>query len=81
VRERFELPAADPSTRRARRTDQGVARHSSAGGESGSTGASPTDRFRFYRDAKLYEIGAGKPEIRRLVIADEIIRRGTDFAY
>ena len=35
---------------------------------------------RFYRDAKLYEIGAGTSEIRRLVIADEIIRRGPDFA-
>lgn len=31
---------------------------------------------RFYRDAKLYEIGAGTSEIRRLVIADELIRRG-----
>lgn len=35
---------------------------------------------RFYRDAKLYEIGAGTSEIRRLVIADEIIRRGPGFA-
>ena len=35
---------------------------------------------RFYRDAKLYEIGAGTSEIRRLVIADEIIRHGPDFA-
>jgi len=35
---------------------------------------------RFYRDAKLYEIGAGTSEIRRLVIADEIIRRGSGFA-
>jgi isovaleryl-CoA dehydrogenase len=31
---------------------------------------------RFYRDAKLFEIGAGTSEIRRLVIADEIIQRG-----
>jgi isovaleryl-CoA dehydrogenase len=29
---------------------------------------------RFYRDAKLLEIGAGTSEIRRLVIADEIIQ-------
>jgi isovaleryl-CoA dehydrogenase len=28
---------------------------------------------RFYRDAKLYEIGAGTSEIRRLLIADELI--------
>ena len=35
---------------------------------------------RYYRDAKLYEIGAGTSEIRRLVIADEIIRRGSGFA-
>jgi len=34
---------------------------------------------RFYRDAKLYEIGAGTSEIRRLVIADELIRRGTGY--
>jgi isovaleryl-CoA dehydrogenase len=34
---------------------------------------------RFYRDAKLYEIGAGTSEIRRLVIADEIIRRGLGY--
>ena len=31
---------------------------------------------RFFRDAKLYEIGAGTSEIRRLVIADELIARG-----
>jgi len=31
---------------------------------------------RFYRDAKLFEIGAGTSEIRRLLIADEIIKRG-----
>lgn len=31
---------------------------------------------RLYRDAKLYEIGAGTSEIRRLMIADELIRRG-----
>jgi isovaleryl-CoA dehydrogenase len=35
---------------------------------------------RFYRDAKLFEIGAGTSEIRRIVIADEIIRRGTGYA-
>jgi isovaleryl-CoA dehydrogenase len=34
---------------------------------------------RFYRDAKLYEIGAGTSEIRRLVIADEVIRRGAGY--
>jgi len=34
---------------------------------------------RFYRDAKLYEIGAGTSEIRRLVIADELIRRGLQY--
>lgn len=31
---------------------------------------------RFYRDSKLYEIGAGTSEIRRLLIADELLRRG-----
>jgi len=31
---------------------------------------------RFYRDAKLYEIGAGTSEIRRLLIADELLRKG-----
>jgi isovaleryl-CoA dehydrogenase len=34
---------------------------------------------RFYRDCKLYEIGAGTSEIRRLVIADEVIRRGLEY--
>ena len=34
---------------------------------------------RFYRDAKLYEIGAGTSEIRRLLIADEIIQRGLEY--
>ncbi|MEJ2717544.1 MAG: acyl-CoA dehydrogenase family protein [Deltaproteobacteria bacterium] len=34
---------------------------------------------RYYRDCKLYEIGAGTSEIRRLVIADEIIRRGLEY--
>lgn len=34
---------------------------------------------RFYRDAKLYEIGAGTSEIRRLVIADEIIAKGPGY--
>ena len=32
---------------------------------------------RFYRDAKLYEIGAGTSEIRRILIADELIKKGT----
>jgi len=30
---------------------------------------------RLYRDAKLFEIGAGTSEIRRLVIADELIKK------
>ncbi|MCG8567603.1 MAG: acyl-CoA dehydrogenase, partial [Desulfobacterales bacterium] len=34
---------------------------------------------RFYRDAKLYEIGAGTSDIRRLVMADELIKRGCGF--
>jgi len=34
---------------------------------------------RFYRDAKLYEIGAGTSEIRRLLIADELIKKGTGY--
>jgi isovaleryl-CoA dehydrogenase len=34
---------------------------------------------RFYRDAKLFEIGAGTSEIRRILIADEIIRRGVGY--
>lgn len=34
---------------------------------------------RFYRDAKLGEIGAGTSEIRRLVIADELIQRGLHY--
>jgi len=34
---------------------------------------------RFYRDAKLYEIGAGTSEVRRLVIADELISKGPDY--
>ena len=34
---------------------------------------------RFYRDAKLYEIGAKTSEIRRLLIADEIIQRGLEY--
>lgn len=29
---------------------------------------------RFYRDAKLYEIGAGTSEVRRMVIADELMK-------
>ncbi len=31
---------------------------------------------RFFRDAKLYEIGAGTSEIRRLLIARELIQKG-----
>lgn len=34
---------------------------------------------RLYRDSKLYEIGAGTSEIRRLVIADELIKKGTGY--
>jgi isovaleryl-CoA dehydrogenase len=34
---------------------------------------------RFYRDSKLYEIGAGTSEIRRLIISDELIRGGLDY--
>lgn len=35
---------------------------------------------RFYRDAKLMVIGAGTSEIRRLVIADEIIKKGLGYS-
>lgn len=31
---------------------------------------------RFFRDAKLYEIGAGTSEIRRIIIANELIGKG-----
>lgn len=34
---------------------------------------------RFYRDAKLLEIGAGTSEIRRLLVADELIKKGTGY--
>ena len=34
---------------------------------------------RFYRDAKLMEIGAGTSDIRRLVVADELIKRGPGY--
>ena len=34
---------------------------------------------RFYRDAKLYEIGAGTSEIRRILIANELIKRGLGY--
>lgn len=34
---------------------------------------------RLYRDAKLFEIGAGTSEIRRLLIADELIKKGTGY--
>ncbi|MDY6789906.1 MAG: acyl-CoA dehydrogenase family protein [Thermodesulfobacteriota bacterium] len=35
---------------------------------------------RFYRDAKLYEIGAGTSEIRRIVIGNELIKRGLRYS-
>lgn len=34
---------------------------------------------RYYRDSKLYEIGAGTSEIRRMLIADEILHRGLEY--
>ena len=34
---------------------------------------------RFYRDAKLMEIGAGTSDIRRLVIADELLKKGPGY--
>jgi isovaleryl-CoA dehydrogenase len=34
---------------------------------------------RFYRDAKLYEIGAGTSEMRRLMIARELINKGLEY--
>ncbi len=34
---------------------------------------------RFYRDAKLLEIGAGTSEVRRVLIANEIIKKGTGY--
>jgi isovaleryl-CoA dehydrogenase len=34
---------------------------------------------RFYRDAKLMEIGAGTSDIRRLVVADELIKKGPGY--
>jgi isovaleryl-CoA dehydrogenase len=34
---------------------------------------------RFYRDAKLYEIGGGTSEIRRLIIAEELLMRGLNY--
>ena len=34
---------------------------------------------RFYRDAKLYEIGAGTSDIRRLVVSEELIKKGCGF--
>ncbi|MDQ7783323.1 MAG: acyl-CoA dehydrogenase family protein [Desulfomonilaceae bacterium] len=34
---------------------------------------------RYYRDSKLYEIGAGTSEIRRMLIADEILQRGLEY--
>lgn len=35
---------------------------------------------RFYRDAKLYEIGAGTSEIRRIVIGNELIKHGLRYS-
>ncbi|WP_299982907.1 acyl-CoA dehydrogenase family protein [Desulfobacula sp.] len=34
---------------------------------------------RFYRNTKLIEIGAGTSDIRRLVVADELIKKGTGY--
>jgi len=34
---------------------------------------------RFYRDAKLYEIGAGTSEIRRILIGNELIKHGLGY--
>ena len=34
---------------------------------------------RFYRDAKLYEIGAGTSEIRRLIIGQELVSKGLEY--
>lgn len=34
---------------------------------------------RFYRDAKLFEIGAGTSDIRRLVVAEELIKKGAGY--
>jgi len=34
---------------------------------------------RFYRDAKLFEIGAGTSDIRRLVVSEELIKKGTGY--
>jgi isovaleryl-CoA dehydrogenase len=34
---------------------------------------------RFYRDAKIIDIGAGTLEIRRLIIARELIKRGPEY--
>jgi isovaleryl-CoA dehydrogenase len=34
---------------------------------------------RFYRDSKLLEIGAGTSEIRRMLVADELIKRGPGY--
>ncbi len=35
---------------------------------------------RFYRDAKLYEIGAGTSEIRRILIGNELIKSGVRYS-
>ncbi len=34
---------------------------------------------RFYRDAKLFEIGAGTSDIRRLVVSEELIKKGAGY--
>lgn len=57
----------------ARAANQAVQIH----GGYGYTTEYPVNRF--YRDAKLYEIGAGTSEVRRIVIADEIIKRGLSY--
>ena len=43
-------------------------------GGNGYVNEYPTGRL--LRDAKLYEIGAGTNEIRRLLIGRELVRRG-----
>lgn len=34
---------------------------------------------RLYRDSRLYEIGAGTSEVRRILIADELIKKGAGY--
>jgi len=38
-----------------------------------------SDINRFYRDAKVIDIGGGTLEMRRLIIARELIKRGLDY--